>query len=137
MILAFFDKNGLIYTNTLPRGKTVIGSYMVEALRLFMRRMNQKRPELVKDEWFLHWDNAPVHKAKVVANFVRGRGLKLLEHPPYSPDLAPAVYSFFPVMLHTDEGDLQTGLGRGGGAADQRRLLQGLRQVGASLEQVY
>ena len=108
MVLAFFDKNGLIYTNTVHRGKTVTGSYMVEALRLFMRRMNQKQPELVKDEWFLHWDNAPVHKAKVVADFVRGRGLKLLEHPPYSPDLAPADYLLFPKIKDALAGRTMT-----------------------------
>ena len=108
MVLAFFDKNGLIYTNTVPRGKTVTGSYMVEDLRLFMRRMNQKRPELVKEEWFLHWDNAPIHKAKVVADFVCGRGLKLLEHRPYSPDLAPADYFLFPKIKEALAGPILT-----------------------------
>jgi hypothetical protein len=32
MALAFFDAKGLIYTNFVPRGKTVNAAYIVEAL---------------------------------------------------------------------------------------------------------
>jgi len=53
MVIPFFDKNGIIFTNIVPRGKTVTGTYMVGALRMFLRRLKQKRPELAEDEWFL------------------------------------------------------------------------------------
>lgn len=98
MVLAFFDNKGLVYTNTVPRGQTVNGSYIVKALTQFMRRLRQKRPDLVEGEWFLHWDNAPVHTAAVVQNWLAARGVQVLPHPPYSPDLAPADFFLFPKL---------------------------------------
>ena len=50
----------------------------------------------LKGEWFLHWDNAPVHTAMVILEFLAKKRIKLLSHPPYSPDLTPADYSSSP-----------------------------------------
>jgi histone-lysine N-methyltransferase SETMAR len=47
-------------------------------------------------EWFLHWDNAPVHTAATVTDWLAARCVKMIEHPPYSPDLAPADFFLFP-----------------------------------------
>jgi hypothetical protein len=33
-------------------------------------------------EWFLHWDNAPVHTAMVIHEFLAKKSIKLLSHPP-------------------------------------------------------
>ncbi len=46
----------------------------------------------LKEEWFLYLDNAPVHTAMVIHEFLAKKSLKLLSHPPYSPDLTPADY---------------------------------------------
>ena len=45
--------------------------------------------------WRLHWDNAPVHTWAVVKDWLTAKGIQLLEHPPYSPDLAPADFFLF------------------------------------------
>jgi hypothetical protein len=45
--------------------------------------------------WVLHWDNAPVHTAGVVKNWLAAKKIQLLPHPPYSPDLAPADFLLF------------------------------------------
>ena len=37
-----------------------------------------------------------VHTAAIVADFLSGKNVQMLEHPPYSPDLAPANFWFFP-----------------------------------------
>jgi hypothetical protein len=52
----------------------------------------------LKGEWFLHWDNAPVHTAMVILEFLAKKRIKLLSHPPYSPDLTPADYILFPKL---------------------------------------
>jgi hypothetical protein len=52
----------------------------------------------LKGEWFLHWDNAPVHTATVILEFLAKKRIKLLSHPPYSPDLTPADYILFPKL---------------------------------------
>ena len=96
MVLAFFDNKGLIYTNFVPRGTTVNANYILEVLGKFMKIFKQKRPITAAGEWFFHWDNAPVHTAAVVTDWLAARHIQVLEHPPYSPDLAPADFFLFP-----------------------------------------
>ena len=98
MVLVFFDAKGVIYTNIVPRGQTVNAAYITKALAVFMKKMRQKRPELLDGEWFFHWDNAPVHTAAAVQNWLAARDVQVLPHPPYSPDLAPADFFFFTKM---------------------------------------
>jgi hypothetical protein len=43
MVLAFFDTNGLICKNFVPRGKTVNAAYITEALTHFLRVLKEKR----------------------------------------------------------------------------------------------
>jgi len=54
MVLAFSDKQGLIYTNTMSRGHTVNAKYIEKVLTLFMRSLWLKCPELTQDQWYLH-----------------------------------------------------------------------------------
>jgi histone-lysine N-methyltransferase SETMAR len=98
MVLAFFDDQGMVYTNYVPRGVSVNAAYIVDALRRFLKALRKKRPELVAGEWFLHWDNAPVHTAEVVQTFLAKNSIQLIPHPPYSPDLAPADFFLFPTL---------------------------------------
>ncbi len=53
---------------------------------------------MAEQEWWLHWDNAPVHTAATVVDFLAAKGVKTVPHPPYSPDLAPADFFLFPKM---------------------------------------
>jgi hypothetical protein len=48
--------------------------------------------------WLLHDDNAPFHRAFVTGEFLAHKGIITLPHPPYSPDLAPCDFFFFPKM---------------------------------------
>jgi histone-lysine N-methyltransferase SETMAR len=98
MVMAFFDSQGMVYTNYVPRGKTVTADYVILALRKFLKALKAKRPDLVPGEWFLHWDNAPVHSAQKVQAFLAEKSIQLLPHPPYSPDLAPADFFLFPAL---------------------------------------
>jgi transposase len=50
--------------------------------------------------WSSLHDNAPPHKSKIVRDFLARKGITVLDHPPYSPDLAPAdFWSFQKVKL--------------------------------------
>ena len=98
MVLAFFDSKGLIYTNYVPRGTTVNAKYIVGALGRFLKIFRKKRPVMAQQEWFFHWDNAPVHTAAVVQDWIAARGVQMIRHPPYSPDLAPADFFLFPTV---------------------------------------
>ena len=41
-------------------------------------------------------ENAPAHRALVTQNKLAYIGFQCLDHPPYSPDLAPSDYHLFP-----------------------------------------
>jgi len=43
----------------------------------------------------LHQDNAPAHNALSVKQLLANKNITVLEHPPYSPDLAPCDFCLF------------------------------------------
>jgi hypothetical protein len=45
--------------------------------------------ELWPDKWILHRDNAPVHDALRVCEFLAKKSIKKMDCKTYSPDLAP------------------------------------------------
>jgi [histone H3]-lysine36 N-dimethyltransferase SETMAR len=96
MVLVFFDSQGVIYTDYVPKGDSVNSQYIIEALSRFLKIFKQKRPNTASQDWFLHWDNAPAHTAAVVQDFLAAKAIRTIAHPPYSPDLAPADFFLFP-----------------------------------------
>jgi histone-lysine N-methyltransferase SETMAR len=96
MVLAFFDSKGLIYTNFVPRGRTVNSAYIIEALTHFLKTLKVKRPTMTAGTWWFYWDNTPVHTAAVVTNWMAARRFQIIKHPPYSRDLLPADFFLFP-----------------------------------------
>ncbi|XP_068085342.1 protein O-mannosyl-transferase TMTC2 [Anabrus simplex] len=59
-----------------------------------IQALKQLRPRSRHNTWLLHHDNAPAHR--VTMDFLARSGLTVLDHPPYSPDLAPCDFAFFP-----------------------------------------
>jgi len=58
--------------------------------------MREKRREKVtKGVLFLH-DNAPAHRALATQKKLAYLGFQCLDHPPYSPNLAPSDYHLIP-----------------------------------------
>jgi len=55
----------------------------------------KRRGKFTKEVMFLH-DNAPAHRALVTQKKLAYMGFQYLDHPPYSPDLAPSDYRLFP-----------------------------------------
>ena len=72
--------------------------YIVKALAVFLKKLKEESPEMMASELFFHWDNAPLHPVAVVHDWLATRDVQVLPHPPYSPDLAPADFFFFPKM---------------------------------------
>ncbi len=46
MVLTFFDDKGMVYMNHVPRGATVNTDYIIGALKMFLKTLRQKRPDL-------------------------------------------------------------------------------------------
>ena len=55
----------------------------------------KRRGKITKGVLFLH-DNAPAHRALSNQKKLACLGCQSLDHPPYSPDLAPSDYQLFP-----------------------------------------
>lgn len=62
------------------------------------RALHRKRPNLDIEDLLLHQDNAPPHTAVITTQELGYLGLETVEHPPYSPDLAPMDFKVFPVV---------------------------------------
>jgi len=85
-----------IVPTTTPR-TTVNKEYYVKVLKQLRQHVQRKRPAIAKN-FILHQDNAPCHNAFFTRDFFEKWGIEVLEHPPYSPDLAPCDYYLFPTL---------------------------------------
>jgi len=78
--------------------------------------------------WILHHDNATTHFALIAREFSARNSITVLEHPPYSSDLAPCDFFWFPkcklVLRGRHLGDVTTT------KSEMTSLLKGLREEG-------
>ena len=86
----FFDIWGIVHVDWVSEGQTVNQVCYKEVLTDLHEWVRRRRPEMWKNGWWvLHQDDAPAHNALSVKTFLTKHKITLLEHPPYSPDLAP------------------------------------------------
>jgi hypothetical protein len=74
MVLAIFDSKGPIYNNYVPSSTMVNANYIVDALGKFLKTFKQKRLDMAARNWWFHWDNALVHIATMVTDYMAGPG---------------------------------------------------------------
>ena len=96
MVIVFFDIQGIVIAEWVPSGQKVNQQYYIEVLRKLRERVRRKRTELWRNVWILHQDYAPAHNALSAKEFLANKNITVLEHPPYSPDLAPCDFCLFP-----------------------------------------
>jgi histone-lysine N-methyltransferase SETMAR len=85
----------MIHQEFVPEGQTVNAEFYEAVLKRLLLRMQRVRPQMY-EKWSLLNDNACPHTAICVRNFLAQRHVTVIEHPPYSPDLAPADFFLFP-----------------------------------------
>ena len=96
MLVCFYDSKGIIHHEFVPQGQTVTGSFYLSVLERLWKRIRRVRPEYsAPGSWFLLHDNAPVHRAVAVQEFLARKQVFVLNHQPYSPDLSPCDYFLF------------------------------------------
>ena len=77
--------------------RRLIISHLANDISIFLERVeNILYNELGMSKVLLHQDNASDHKSLVAMSAVHDCGFALIDHPPYSPDLAPSDYFLFP-----------------------------------------
>jgi len=95
----FFDIIGIVHYEFVPNGQTVNQVYYLKVLERLREKVRQKRPEIfANNSRILHHDNAPAHTALSVREFLATKQITVLQHPAYSPDLAPSDFFLFPKM---------------------------------------
>jgi len=92
----FWDQDGILLIDYLPKGQTNNAQYYSSLLVKLKELLKEKRRgKVTKGVLFLH-DNTPAHRALATQKKLAYLGFQCLDHPPYSPDLAPSDYHLFP-----------------------------------------
>jgi len=93
----FFNWQGVIHKEFVPEGETINAVYYKDVMERLLNRIRRVRPGMCESgKWFLLHDNALSHNATIVKQFLAQWKATVLNHTPYSPDLAPADYFLFP-----------------------------------------
>ncbi|CAK9801097.1 Mariner Mos1 transposase [Anthophora plagiata] len=99
MLIVFYDSKGIIHKEFVPSGTTVTAEYYLAVLKRLVGRVHRIRPEYREpSSWRLLHDNAPAHRSLIVTDFLTKNDIFLLQHPPYSLDLALCDYFLFPKL---------------------------------------
>jgi len=81
--------------------------YYKGVMERLLNRIRRVRPGMCESgDWFLLHDNAPSHNVTIIKQFLAQQKVSVLDHPPYSPDLAPADYFLFPKVKSHFKGCL-------------------------------
>ena len=105
MLITFFDTRGIVYSEVLPQDQTINQQVYRQILQHLLCSVLKKRQELWQGKlWLLHHDNAPAHNALILRLFLAEKKIALPEQPPYSPDLAPCDFLFFPKLKRVIKG---------------------------------
>lgn len=91
----FWDKFGPLLIEFLPQGTTINADRYCETLKQLRRAIqNRRRGLLSVGVVFLH-DNARPHVARKTKELLERFQWEVIDHPPYSPDLAPSDFHLF------------------------------------------
>ena len=95
MMVIFWEKYDILLSEYLPGGIAISGSYYASIIERLRCAIVEKCRGKVSDGVLLLHDNAPVHKCNIVLATIRKAGFVELNHPVYSPDIAPSDYYLF------------------------------------------
>ena len=97
MLIAFFDRKGLVHHEFVPEGETVNQYFYKQVIIRLHDRVRRTRRALWSDKsWLLHHDNALAHSAVSARQLLVKKQIAALDHPPYSLDLASCDFWLFP-----------------------------------------
>jgi len=104
MLVIFFDWQR-IHKEFVLEGETINAVYYKGVMERLLNRIQRVRPGMCESgDWFLL--HTPFHNATIIKQFLAQRKVTVLDHPPYSSDLAPADYFLFPKVKSHLKGHL-------------------------------
>ena len=103
------NSSGPVVQVPCPSGHTVTGQfYKNSVLKKVKEFYNKKWPSKRWSGVHLLHDNASSHKCEVVKPFLSSEKVKVLNHPPYSPDLSPCDFFLLPRLNKMLSGNKYT-----------------------------
>jgi hypothetical protein len=103
MLELLFNSSGIVHMKFIP-GVTVNKHRYKEILHHLCNSIHRKHPELwCRKNWLLPHNTAPAH-CSVFVHEELAKQVTVLPHPPYSPDLAPCDFFFFPRLKEKPRG---------------------------------
>jgi histone-lysine N-methyltransferase SETMAR len=95
----------IIHLEFVPEATPVNQTIYVKVLDTRIVVVRRKRGELWRDRaLILRHDNALAHSSLRASQFLTGKGISAMGHPPYSPDLAPADFCLLPELKRMLKG---------------------------------
>jgi len=126
----FWDQDGILLIDYLPKGQTINVEYYSSLLVQLKDILKEKRRgKFTKGVLFLH-DNVPAHWTPAAQKKLAYLGFQCLDHPPYSPDLAPSACHLFVIFLPTRRSLLPRRSGRTGKLLNFFEWLEKVRATG-------
>ncbi len=98
MLVAFWDTQGIVHHEFVLQGRSVNAHLYRDILRRMRESVCRCHRELWRNrchQFWLQHDNAAAHHALMVRRFCEETNIKLVPHPPYSPDLALSDFFLF------------------------------------------
>jgi len=95
MCTVFWDRYGVLLLDYRPNGQTINAQVYRDTLQRLRRAIQNKRQELLSSGVVLLHDNARPHRAQQTTALLQQFRWNIMDHPPYSLDLAPSDYHLF------------------------------------------
>jgi len=96
MCTVFWDRQGVLLVEFLPQSTTINSAVYCETLKKLRRAIQNKRRILLSATFLLLHDNARPHSAAQTQDPITSFRWEQMDHPPYSPDLAPSDFYLLP-----------------------------------------
>ena len=91
MLTVFWDSQGPIKLDFADKSVKINSEYYADLVK--ETRKLRRKPK-GSPLWLLQ-DNAPIHTSQLTMRAIQGSNFHLVDHPPYSPDLAPSDFWLF------------------------------------------
>ena len=93
---SILDAKCVNMSDLLPKVSTINGVYSANLLDQLRTAIHEERRGKLSKGVLLQQDNAQVHTCKVAMDAVERNEYELIQHPAYSPDLAPSDFFLVP-----------------------------------------
>ena len=95
IVTIFWHCQGVLLVDFLPRGTTIDDPYYASLLHQVCSFIQEKRLEKLRHGVLRLLNNTPVYKSNITQSAIQYTGFTELNHPGYTPDLAPSDYHLF------------------------------------------